>query len=130
MSYRVTLIPGDGIGPEVTSATCRVLDASSANLEWEVVQAGMAAYEAVGNPLPKSVLTSIRRNRVGIKGPLSTPIGKGYRSANVQLRQGLNLFTGWRPVMSLPGITTRYSDVDLVILRENTQGLYSALSMR
>lgn len=127
MSYRVTLIPGDGIGPEVTGATRRILDASGANLEWEVVQAGMAAYEEVGNPLPKSVLSSIRRNRVGIKGPLSTPIGKGYRSANVQLRQGLNLFTGWRPVMTLPGITTRYDNVDLVILRENTQGLYSGI---
>ena len=127
MTYRATLIPGDGIGPEVTGAAVEVLRAAGAPIEWEVVQAGMGAYEAVGSPLPEGVIRSIRANRVGLKGPLQTPKGKGFRSANVQLRQGLQLFTGWRPVQSLPGVQSRYSDVDVVVLRENTQGLYAGI---
>ena len=127
MSYRATLIPGDGIGPEVTGAAVEVLRAAGAPIQWEVVQAGMSAFEATGHPLPEGVLKSIRHNRVGLKGPLQTPKGGGFRSANVQLRQGLQLYTGWRPVLSLPGVKSRYSDVDLVVLRENTQGLYAGI---
>ena len=127
MSYRVTLIEGDGIGPEVTGATAEILEAAGAPVEWERVQAGMGAFEACGNPLPAGVIESIKRNRVGLKGPLSTPKGGGFRSANVSLRQGLQLYTGWRPVLSLPGVKSRYSDVDIVVLRENTQGLYAGI---
>lgn len=127
MKYRVTLIPGDGIGPEVTEATCRVLSAAGAPVEWETVQAGMAAVEVGDKPLPEAVLASLRRNRVGLKGPLMTPKGRGYRSANVTLRQELELFTGWRPVQSLPGVKSRYDDVDVVVLRENTEDLYAGI---
>jgi len=127
MSYRITLIPGDGIGPEVTGATCRILEAAGAPVEWEPVVAGAKAAEELDSPMPDAVLASIRKNRVGLKGPLATPKGKGYRSANVALRQSLQLFTGWRPVTSLPGVKTRYAGVDLVVLRENTQGLYSGI---
>ncbi|MFT4621535.1 MAG: isocitrate dehydrogenase (NAD+) [Myxococcota bacterium] len=127
MTYRVTLIEGDGIGPEVTGATCTILEAAGAPVEWEAVPAGLAAYEAHGHPMPEAVFASLRRNRVGLKGPLATPKGKGYRSANVQLRQGMDLYTGWRPVRSLPGVRSRYSGVDVVVLRENTQGLYAGI---
>lgn len=127
MRYRLTLIEGDGIGPEVTGATTRVLEAAGAPIDWERVPAGMAAWEQLGNPLPPVVLESIRRNRVGLKGPLMTAKGSGYRSANVTLRRELQLFTGWRPVQNLPGVKSRYSDVDLVVLRENTQGLYGGI---
>lgn len=127
MSYRVTLIEGDGIGPEVTGATTEILKAAGAPIEWEKVLAGEGAFEAHGEPLPAGVLTSLRKNRVGLKGPLGTPKGGGFRSANVQLRQGLQLYTGWRPVRSLPGVRSRYKDVDLVVLRENTQGLYAGI---
>lgn len=127
MRYRVTLIEGDGIGPEVTGATCRILEAAGAPVEWEPVLAGARAAEELGNPLPDNVVASIKRNRVGLKGPLMTPKGGGWRSANVSLRQELQLYTGWRPVNSLPGVDTPYSDVDLVVLRENTQGLYAGI---
>ena len=127
MKYRVTLIEGDGIGPEVTRATCRVLEAAGAPVEWERVPAGLAGIEAFGTPLPDCVLDSLRRNRVGLKGPLTTPKGGGYSSPNVGLRRGLDLFTGLRPVCSLPGVKSRYEGVDLVVLRENTQGLYSGI---
>jgi isocitrate dehydrogenase (NAD+) len=127
MAYTVTLIEGDGIGPEVTGATTQILEAAGAPVTWERVPAGIQAHAEFGNPLPAVVLDSIRRNRVGLKGPLATPKGHGYRSANVTLRQELQLFTGWRPVSSLPGVRSRYSDVDLVVLRENTQGLYAGI---
>jgi isocitrate dehydrogenase (NAD+) len=127
MGYRVTLIEGDGIGPEVTGATCKILMAAGAPVEWEKVPAGTTAFEELGNPMPDVVFKSIRANRVGLKGPLATPKGKGYRSANVTLRQELQLYTGWRPVESLPGIKSLYSDVDLCVLRENTQGLYAGI---
>ena len=127
MSYRVTLIEGDGIGPEVTGATCEILRAAGAPIEWEKVPAGQAAFETYGNPLPEGALASLKANRVGLKGPLGTPKGTGFKSANVQLRQGLQLYTGWRPVKSLPGVRSRYSNVDLVVLRENTQGLYAGI---
>jgi isocitrate dehydrogenase (NAD+) len=125
--YRVTLIEGDGIGPEVTGAVVRILGAAGAPIEWERVPAGQAAYELVGNPLPDAVIDSLRRDRVGLKGPLGTPKGGGFRSANVGLRQALQLSVGWRPVKSLPGIRSRYDGVDLVVLRENTEGLYAGI---
>jgi isocitrate dehydrogenase (NAD+) len=127
MKYRVTLIEGDGIGPEVTGATCRILEAAGAPVEWERVPAGLRGIEEYGHPMPEVVLESIRRNRVGLKGPLTTPKGQGYSSPNVALRRQLDLFTGLRPVRSLPGVRSRYRDVDLVVLRENTQGLYSGI---
>ncbi|MEZ4236371.1 MAG: isocitrate/isopropylmalate dehydrogenase family protein [Myxococcota bacterium] len=125
--HRVTLIEGDGIGPEVTGATARILEAAGAAIEWERVLAGERAYAETGNPLPDDVIESLQRNRVGLKGPLGTPKGTGFRSANVQLRQRLQLYVGWRPVASLPGIATKYGDVDLVVLRENTEGLYAGI---
>ena len=127
MRYRVTLIEGDGIGPEVTGATCRVLEAAGAPIEWERVVAGERAFLESGHPLPDAVVDSLRANRVGLKGPLGTPKGTGYRSANVQLRQRLQLFVGWRPVASLPSVRSRYDDVDVVVLRENTEGLYAGI---
>tara|TARA_B110000037_G_scaffold107949_1_gene125054 strand:+ start:601 stop:1599 length:999 start_codon:yes stop_codon:yes gene_type:complete len=127
MSVTITLIPGDGIGPEVTAATCKLLDAAGADIEWETVHAGARAYEETGEPVPQAVFESIRKNTVALKGPLQTPKGKGFRSANVTIRQELELYTGLRPVKSLPGIITPYKDVDLVVLRENTEGLYSGI---
>lgn len=127
MQYRVTLIEGDGIGPEVTGATRSILDAAGAPIEWEPALGGIAAVEAHGHPMPEATLASVRKNRLGLKGPLATPKGKGYRSANVTLRQKLDLYVGYRPVRSLPGIITPYKDVDLVVLRENTEDLYAGI---
>ena len=130
MEYRITLIPGDGIGPEVTGAAQQVLHAAGAPIVWDVVQAGAASVEECGQPVPEAVLQSIRTNRVALKGPLTTPKGKGFRSANVTIRQELELYTGLRPVRSLPGIVTPYEDVDLVVLRENTEDLYAGIEHR
>jgi isocitrate dehydrogenase (NAD+) len=127
MTHRVTLIPGDGIGPELAEATRRVLDASGVEFEWEVVEAGEACIEQYGTPLPDAVLDSIRRNRVAIKGPITTPVGEGFRSVNVTLRQALNLYANLRPARSIRGLETRYEDVDLVIVRENTEDLYAGI---
>ncbi len=130
MTHRVTLIPGDGIGPELAEATRRVLDASGVRFEWEVVDAGEAVMAREGTPLPEHVLESIRRNGVGLKGPITTPVGEGFRSVNVALRQALDLYANLRPARSLPGIETRYRDVDLVIVRENTEDLYAGIEHR
>jgi isocitrate dehydrogenase (NAD+) len=127
MSHRVTLIPGDGIGPELAEATQRVLEASGVALEWEVVEAGEAVMAQYGTPLPDHVLESIRRNRVALKGPITTPVGEGFRSVNVTLRQALGLYANVRPVRSIPGVESRYDDVDLVIVRENTEDLYAGI---
>jgi isocitrate dehydrogenase (NAD+) len=127
MSHRVTLIPGDGIGPELAEATRRVLEASGVALEWEVVYAGEAVMAEYGTPLPDHVLESIRRNRVALKGPITTPVGEGFRSVNVTLRQALGLYANVRPVRSIPGVESRYDDVDLVIVRENTEDLYAGI---
>ena len=127
MTHRVTLIPGDGIGPEIAAATCRVLDASGVAFEWETVEAGQAAIEQYGKPLPDHVLESVRRNRVAIKGPITTPVGAGFRSVNVSLRQALDLYANLRPARSMKGLDTRYEDVDLVIVRENTEDLYAGI---
>jgi len=127
MAHRVTLIPGDGIGPELAEATRRVLDASGVSFEWEVVEAGEATIATHGTPLPESVLESIRRNGTAIKGPITTPVGEGFRSVNVALRQALNLYANLRPARSMVGIESRYDDVDLVIVRENTEDLYAGI---
>ena len=127
MPHRVTLIPGDGIGPELAEATRRVLDASGETFEWEVVDAGEAVMAEHGTPLPEAVLESIRRNRVAIKGPITTPVGEGFRSVNVTLRQALGLYANLRPARSIKGLVTRYEDVDLVIVRENTEDLYAGI---
>ncbi len=127
MKYTITLIPGDGIGPEVTEAARRVLEAAGADIEWEVVEAGAAAAEKYGEPLPREVLDSIERNRVALKGPVTTPIGKGFRSINVSLRKELNLYANVRPINSKYGISDRYHNVDMVIVRENTEDVYAGL---
>ncbi|HLB12323.1 MAG TPA: isocitrate/isopropylmalate family dehydrogenase, partial [Dehalococcoidia bacterium] len=127
MSHRVTLIPGDGIGPELIQATRRVLEATGVSFEWEVQEAGEAVMARYGVPLPDHVLESIRRNRVALKGPITTPVGKGFRSVNVALRQGLNLYANLRPCRSLPGVKTPFPDVDLVVVRENTEDLYAGV---
>ncbi|MGZ6270049.1 MAG: isocitrate/isopropylmalate dehydrogenase family protein, partial [Candidatus Limnocylindrales bacterium] len=130
MAQRVTLIPGDGIGPELAEATRRVLDASGVAFEWEVQEAGEAVIAAEGTPLPERVMESVRRNRVAIKGPITTPIGEGFRSVNVALRQALDLYANLRPARSMPGLETRFDDVDLVIVRENTEDLYAGIEHR
>src|SRR3982751_6113911 len=127
MSHRVTLIRGDGIGPELAEATRRVLDASGVAFEWEVLDAGEGVMAEYGTPLPDHVLESIRRNRVAIKGPITTPVGEGFRSVNVTLRQALGLYANVRPARSMKGLETRYEDVDLVIVRENTEDLYAGI---
>src|SRR3954469_18483240 len=130
MPQRVTLIPGDGIGPELAEATRRVLDASGVPFEWEQVDAGEAVMAEFGTPLPEHVLESIRRNKVALKGPITTPVGEGFRSVNVTLRQALGLYANLRPARSIKGLETRYEDVDLVIVRENTEDLYAGIEHR
>lgn len=126
--YTITLVPGDGIGPEVTEATCKVVAATGVDIRWErFEEVGYAGIEKRGHPLPNNVLNSIRRNRLALKGPVTTPVGKGFRSVNVSLRQKLDLFVNLRPCKRLPGIKTPFSGVDLVIFRENTEGLYSGI---
>ncbi|MCH9650369.1 MAG: isocitrate/isopropylmalate dehydrogenase family protein [Deltaproteobacteria bacterium] len=127
MTTTITLIPGDGIGPEVTAATLRIIDAAGADLEYEKQLAGSEALARHGTPLPDAVLDSITRNKVALKGPVTTPVGKGFRSINVQIRQKLVLFANLRPVFSVPGLPSRFQDVDLVVVRENTEGLYTGL---
>jgi isocitrate dehydrogenase (NAD+) len=127
MTHRVTLIPGDGIGPELAEATTRVLDATGIGFEWESVIAGEAAIEQFGTPLPDSVLDSVRRNHVALKGPITTPVGGGFRSVNVSLRQALDLYANVRPARSMQGLDLRYDDVDLIIVRENTEDLYAGI---
>ena len=129
MPHIITLIPGDGIGPEVTRATQRVLEAAGLRIEWEVHNAGAAVAEARGTTLPEEVLESIRRNKVALKGPIGTPIGKGFRSVNVSLRQALDLYANVRPVKSLPGVEPRFEGTDMVIVRENTEDLYAGLEL-
>jgi isocitrate dehydrogenase (NAD+) len=127
MTHRITLVPGDGIGPEVTEAVVRVIAAAGVEVEWERYDAGVLALARHGTTLPPDLLDSIRRNTVALKGPVTTPIGEGFTSVNVGLRKALNLFANVRPVWSIAGIPTRYDGVDLVIVRENTEDLYSGL---
>jgi isocitrate dehydrogenase (NAD+) len=127
MPHRVTLIPGDGIGPELAEATRRVLDASGVAFEWEIQDAGEGVMAQYGTPLPDHVLESIRRNKVALKAPITTPVGSGFRSVNVALRQALGLYANLRPARSIVGLKTRYEDVDLVLVRENTEDLYAGI---
>jgi isocitrate dehydrogenase (NAD+) len=130
MAKTVTLIPGDGIGPEVTDAARRVIDASGADLQWEVVEAGISVVKQFGKPLPEHVLDSIKKNKVALKGPLTTIVGKGFASVNVELRKTLDLYANLRPVHNLPGLSSRFGDVDLIVVRENTEDLYSGIEHR
>ena len=127
MTHTITLIPGDGIGPEVTEAVVRILAASGVSIDWERHDAGVLAVERGGVPLPVELLDSIRRNRVGLKGPVTTPIGTGFTSVNVGLRKALDLFANLRPVWNLPGIDSRFQGIDMIIVRENTEDLYAGL---
>jgi isocitrate dehydrogenase (NAD+) len=123
----ICLIEGDGIGPEVTAATVRVLEASGAAMEWVPLPAGAAAVEVHGDVLPPKTLEAIEHHKIALKGPVTTPVGKGFKSVNVQLRKRLNLYAALRPVRSLPGVRTRYEGVEIVVVRENTEGLYSGI---
>ncbi|MDX1381786.1 MAG: isocitrate dehydrogenase, partial [Xanthomonadales bacterium] len=126
MSKTISVIAGDGIGPEIMQATLRALDALDCGFEYEHVQAGLAALEAEGELLPEATLESIRRNALVLKGPLTTPVGKGFRSINVTLRKMFDLYANVRPVLSIPGTQARYEDVDIITVRENTEGAYLA----
>jgi isocitrate dehydrogenase (NAD+) len=126
-SYPATLIPGDGIGPEVVAAAVRVLGATGIDFDWETEQAGASTLGSEGTALPQRVLDSVRRNKVALKGPTETPVGTGHRSVNVELRKTLDLYANLRPVRTLPGVKSRYEGVDLVVVRENTEDLYSGL---
>jgi isocitrate dehydrogenase (NAD+) len=127
MAYNVTLIPGDGIGPEVSEAMRRVVEATGVQFNWDIQEAGEAVLKREGELIPDRVLDSIRKNKVGIKGPLTTPVGTGFRSANVALRKALDLYANLRPAKSYPGVRSRYTDVDIIIVRENTEDLYAGI---
>jgi isocitrate dehydrogenase (NAD+) len=130
MSYRVTLIPGDGTGPELARATRRVLEATGVQFDWDVQDAGVDVYEKEGTPLPDRVLESLRKNKVGLKGPITTPVGSGFRSVNVALRKELDLYACERPCKSYPGVRSRYEAIDIVIIRENTEDLYAGIEFQ
>lgn len=130
MPRTVTLIPGDGVGPEIVAAARKVLEAAGAEVAWEVVEAGEKVIPEHGTPLPDHVLDSIRRNKVALKGPLTTPVGTGFRSVNVALRKELDLYACVRPARSLPGVGSRYTGVDLIVVRENTEDLYAGVEHR
>jgi isocitrate dehydrogenase (NAD+) len=127
MKHTITLIPGDGIGPEVTSAVVRIIEATGVEVEWETHYAGAQALEHFGTTLPDDLLESIKRNRVALKGPITTPVGKGFTSVNVGLRKALDLYANLRPVRALPNVPSRYPELDLVVVRENTEDLYSGI---
>jgi len=127
MGHRVTLIPGDGTGPELTEATRRVLEATGVGFDWDVREAGVDVMEQAGTPLPEETLDSVRQNGVALKGPITTPIGTGFRSVNVALRHELELYACLRPCKTYPGVRTRYEDVDIVVVRENTEDLYAGI---
>src|SRR6201993_3230319 len=127
MAHRVTLIPGDGIGPEVSAAVLRIIEAAGVQIEWERFIVGGHAQDLAGSALPDEVVESVRRNRVALKGPVATPVGGGFESVNVRLRKILDLYANLRPVRNLPGVQSRFGDVELIIVRENTEGLYSGL---
>jgi len=127
MSHRVTLIPGDGTGPELAAALETVIAATGVDIEWERQDAGLDVMEAYGTPLPDHVVESVRRNRVAIKGPITTPVGSGFRSVNVALRKALDLYACLRPARSIAGVRSRFQDIDLVVVRENTEDLYAGV---
>jgi len=125
--HKVTLIPGDGIGPEVTQAVVRILEATGVHFEWERFAAGAEAFEIFGEYIPTALYESIERNKVALKGPVTTPVGSGFKSINVTLRKKFDLFANFRPIKNLPGLETKYPNVDLIIIRENTEGAYAGL---
>jgi isocitrate dehydrogenase (NAD+) len=127
MTHTITLIPGDGIGPEVTDAVVRILNATGVSIEWDQHDAGVIAMERTGQTLPIDLIDSVRRNKVALKGPVTTPIGEGFTSVNVGLRKALDLYANLRPVWNMPGVESRFQNVDLVIVRENTEDLYAGL---
>ena len=127
MAHTITLIPGDGIGPEVVSNVVRIIEAAGVEVEWETHYAGAQALEKFGDTLPADLLESIGRNRVALKGPITTPVGKGFTSVNVGLRKVLDLYANVRPMRALPNVPARYPELDLVIVRENTESLYAGL---
>jgi isocitrate dehydrogenase (NAD+) len=127
MLHTVTLIPGDGIGPEVTKPTLKIIKAAGANIQWETHLAGAEALKRHGTTLPKSLMDSFEKHEVALKGPVTTPVGEGFASVNVELRQTFDLYANLRPIKNLPGVKARYSDVDLIVVRENTEGLYSGI---
>ena len=127
MLHRITLIPGDGVGPELTEATLKVIAATGVAIDWDIQQVGEAALDKYGTPLPDGVLQSIRRNRVALKGPVTTPVGEGFRSVNVALRQSLDLYACIRPCRSYAGVPSKYENVDIVVVRENTEDLYAGI---
>src|SRR5215467_15854514 len=127
MAHRVTLIPGDGIGPEVTNSAVRILEASGVKIEWESFSAGSEAFEKFHEYIPKELIASLERTGVGLKGPVTTPVGGGFSSINVALRKKFDLYANFRPIRNLPALPTRYPGVDLAIVRENTESLYSGI---
>jgi len=127
MKHRITLIPGDGIGPEITEATVKVIEATGVDIEWEEVNAGAEVYQKEGTVLPQRVIDSLKKNKVGIKGPITTPVGTGFRSVNVAMRKLFNLYACVRPCKSYAGVRSRYDDIDLVVIRENTEDLYAGI---
>lgn len=127
MTYNITLIPGDGIGPEVISGAKKVVEATGVDINWEIVEAGANAIKTHGTTLPDSVIDSIKKNKIALKGPITTPVGKGFKSVNVRLRQELNLFANVRPIKSFEGIDSLHKNVDLIIVRENTEDLYAGI---
>lgn len=127
MAYNITLIPGDGIGPEVTSATVKVIEKSGVKINWEIVRMGAEVIEEFKTPFPAYVLESIKKNRIALKGPVTTPVGKGFKSVNVTLRQELNLYANIRPIKTYEGVPSKFEDVDLIIVRENSEDLYAGI---
>src|SRR5881628_1401799 len=127
MSTHVTLIPGDGIGPSISAATTRIIEASGADIVWDTQVAGLAGVARFGDPIPDATLDSIKRTKLALKGPLATPVGEGFRSINVALRKTFDLYANIRPARSFEGVKTPFPNVDLVVIRENTQGLYSGV---
>ncbi|MDY0028239.1 MAG: isocitrate/isopropylmalate dehydrogenase family protein [Candidatus Humimicrobiaceae bacterium] len=127
MKHKITLIPGDGTGPEITEATVKVVEATGVDIKWDVVNAGAEVYEKEGTVLPDRVIESLKRNKVGIKGPITTPVGTGFRSVNVAMRQLFNLYACVRPCKSYAGVKSRYTGIDIVIIRENTEDLYAGI---
>src|SRR2546423_13202457 len=123
MAHTITLIPGDGIGPEVSSAVVRIIESAGVEIQWETKYAGAQALEKFGSTLPEDLLESIRRNKVALKGPITTPVGKGFTSVNVGLRKALDLYAHLRPVRALPNIPARYPELDLVVVREHTEDI-------
>src|SRR5512141_895010 len=127
MKHRITLIPGDGIGPEIVAATVRIIEAAGVDIDWEPQIIGAQALEQYGTTLPEKTIESIKRTKVALKGPLTTPVGKGFTSVNVGLRKALDLYANVRPVKALPNVPSRYPNLDLVVVRENTEDLYAGL---